>query len=337
MSQSPPQPISAESGLQATTCLNCHSSMPTGLRFCRNCGYRLGEGVEEYTDTVRFQNGTAAGGAVNFANAMPGSYAPGFGMSGGPIAVNAAGALKRQKKRLSGMTWIFLIIALFFVMGAGVSVFVPRVSRRIQVGGAGPIFSSRSYFGVNSFDSTDGGVTFDSIEALGSPADKAGLVGGDIITSFDGHPVSSESEIMGRLRETPIGKTVDVVYIRDGETKTTKLTTISKAELDELGRLFAARPEGRGRLGIDDQETVEIPDSKLHGVLLGRVLPSLPGDMAGLKSGDIIIEFDGIPIRTAEELNFRIRAAIPYETIVIKVRRGSEELKIPVKMGRLES
>ena len=39
-----------------TTCGNCHSPMPRELRFCRNCGFRLGEGSAEYTETVRFQN-----------------------------------------------------------------------------------------------------------------------------------------------------------------------------------------------------------------------------------------------------------------------------------------
>ncbi|MDQ2856677.1 MAG: PDZ domain-containing protein, partial [Acidobacteriota bacterium] len=171
-------------------------------------------------------------------------------------------------------------------------------------------------------------------EAPGSPADKAGLVGGDIITTFDGQSVTDRGEIMDLLGKTPIGKTVDIVYIRDGEMKATKLTTISKGDLDQLDKAFAARPQGRGRLGIDDQETVEIPGTKLHGVQLGEVTPSLPGDMAGLKSGDIVIESDKIPIRTASELNYRIQVAIPYETILIKVMRGSETLPISVRMGR---
>lgn len=326
--------MNAETDAGSTTCENCHSSMPTGLRFCRNCGYRLGEGLAEYTETVRFQNGPPGSGTTT---AMPGGFAPGFGMGGGPLASNAAGPLNRRRKRLSGMTWIFIIMIAFFVVGAGASVFVPRISPRIARGvgiGPGAAAPTRSYFGVNNFDSVDGGVTFDSIEAPGSPADKAGLVGGDIITTFDGQPVTNRGEIMDLLGKTPIGKTVDIAYIRDGEPKATKLTTISKGELEQLDKVFAARPLGRGRLGIDDQETVEIPGTKLHGVLLGEVTPSLPGDMAGLKSGDIVIEFDKIPIRTDSELNYRIQVAMPYETIVIKVMRGNETLPISVKMGR---
>jgi serine protease Do len=56
--------------------------------------------------------------------------------------------------------------------------------------------------------------------------------------------------------------------------------------------------------------------------------------MAGLKSGDIVIEFAGVPIRTEEELNHRIQRAIPYETVNVVVIRGTERLTIPVRMGR---
>ena len=326
MSQNAPEPLNAETGYGSTNCKNCHSPMPGGLRFCRNCGYRLGEGSAEYTETVRF-NGTTA--ASSGAAAMP---VPPFGMGAGQMAPYPSALPARRKKRISGMAWIFLAVIIFFVVGGIVTQAIRQVGRGINAGiqRAAP----RSYAGVNEFDTVEGGVTFDSIEAPGSPADKAGLVGGDIITTFDGQPVSEDDQLMDLLGNTPIGKTVDVVFIRDGETKTTKLTTISEGELSQLGRAFANRPEGRGRLGIDDQEQVEIPGTKLHGVRLGEVTASLPGDMAGLKSGDIVIQMGDIPIRTASELNYRIQVAIPYKPIDFVIMRGSERMVIPVKMGR---
>jgi hypothetical protein len=62
-----------------TTCGNCHAPMPRELRFCRSCGFRLGEGSAEYTETVRFQdvppgtlpvNGPAGSGHYGFAGPM---------------------------------------------------------------------------------------------------------------------------------------------------------------------------------------------------------------------------------------------------------------------------
>jgi S1-C subfamily serine protease len=57
--------------------------------------------------------------------------------------------------------------------------------------------------------------------------------------------------------------------------------------------------------------------------------------MAGIKNGDVIIQFDRTPIRTVEELKSRVNRAIPYETIRVVVMRGAERLEIPVKMGKI--
>jgi len=228
---------------------------------------------------------------------------------------------------------MFLGLLLFFVAaGTFTSIVTPiRRAIRVEVGGIAP---SRSYVGVDGFDSVEGGVTFGNVEPPGSPADKAGLVGGDIITNFDGKAVSDEDEMSELLRSTPVGKTVDIQFLRDGEAKTTKLTTVGKDEFDRLISEFRRRPEGKGRFGYDDGDVVSIPGTKMSGVQLNEVQPSLPADMAGIKVGDIVIEFDGVPIRTDDELRSRIQRALPYSTVKVLVMRGSERLEIPVKMGR---
>ncbi len=301
--------------------------MPRELRFCRNCGYRLGEGSAEYTETVRFKNG---GPAV-----QSGRSTASYGLSGGPLAPAAASHLGKRRKPMSGMAWMFLGLLIFFVAAAGFTALVTPIRRAARIQTMPPA-SPRSFVGVNSFDTAEGGVTFDTIDAPGSPADKAGLVGGDIITSFDGQRVQTDDEIMDLLGRTEIGKTVDVVFLRDGEQKTTKLTTVSRAEFDRLRKEFDRRPEGKGQFGYDDgnSERVPIPGTKIFGVRLDKIHQSRPADLAGIKEGDIVTEFDGIPIRTPKELRWRVRRALPYSTVKVVVIRGSEKLEIPVKMGK---
>jgi len=242
--------------------------------------------------------------------------------------------IRKRCGRMSGMTWMFLGLLIFFIAAAGFTAIVRPIRQNIRAEIAKAEIP-RSYAGVNSFDTTEGGVTFDNVEPPGSPADKAGLVGGDIVTTFDGQTVTSDDEMMDLLGRTPVGKTVDVVYVRDGETKTTKLTTVSREEFDRLTRQFNNRPEGKGRFGINDNtDRVPIPGTKMFGVKLDDVSPSLPADMAGIKQGDIVVEFDGVPIRTPEELSSRIKRALPYSTIKVVVMRGTEKIEIPVKMGR---
>jgi serine protease Do len=233
------------------------------------------------------------------------------------------------------MTWMFLGLLIFFIAAGAFTAIITPLRRGINVGIV-KMVSPRSYVGVNSFDTTDGGVTFDDVEPPGGPADKAGLVGGDVITTFDGQVVHDEDQIRDLLGQTPIGKTVDVVFIRDGETKTTKMTTVSKEEFDRLVKDFRVRPEGKGQFGYetDDSERVPIPGTKIFGVRLDQISQSRPADLAGIKKGDIVTEFNGVPIRTPEELHSQVLRALPYSTVRVVVLRGTEQLEIPVKMGK---
>ena len=295
-----------------TTCANCRSTMPAELRFCRNCGFRLGDGLAEYNETLRFDGSQV------------------------PVGAPAAVPMRKKRRKMSGIGWIFVALLVFFV---GAAAFTAMVAP-LRKGNAGIIAlaPSKSYVGVNGFDTVDddAGVTFQSVDAPDGPADKAGLIGGDIITSFDGQPIHDEDQIGELMEQTPIGKTVDVEYLRDGEKKTTKLTTIDKREFDRLTRAFTKRPEGLGQFGFDDDEMeiVEIPGTKIHGVQLNRILPSRPADMAGIKNGDIVIEFDHQPIRTGKEFLMRVKRALPYSTVDVVVMRGNEKLTIPVKIGK---
>ena len=298
MSQSSEIPISSGPMIN---CSNCHSPMPAELRFCRNCGFRLGTG---------FNAGEIA---------APGSAPP----------------APRKWRRISGMAWVFIGLLIFFIGAAAFTAIISPV--RDNVGAVVNIPAvTKSYVGVDGFNTTDSGVTFDAVDVPGGPADKAGLVGGDIITKFDGHEIHDEDQMDDLMKETPIGKTVEVEYLRDGEKKTTKLTTISLEEFRRLEREFAKRPEGRGHFGYEEHEAerVQFPGTNTYGVRLDRVYPSRPADLAGIKQGDVIIEFDGVPIRTTDEFLMRVRRAVPYSTVNVVVMRNAEKLEIPVKMGK---
>lgn len=306
-------------------CSECGAPMPFGMRFCRACGHRLGEGPAEYTETVRFPHAT------------------GMGPQGSPFTPNYAAPLAQQtsagfpqqrKRRISGMAWIIILIAALFVLGGVLTAVRRSVGNRPPFGAS--VSAPRSHFGVDGFQDATGGVTFDNVEPPGSPADLAGLVGGDIITTFDGRAAIDEDEMINLLRQTPIGKTVEVTYVRDGETKKTQLTTIAEAEVNHLRRMASDRPEGRGYFGFDDDRVTKIaePATKTYGVRLDYVERNGPADLFGLKVGDIITTFDGVPIRTGGELLSRVRRAIPKTPVEITVIRGGETLKIPVTIGR---
>ena len=307
----------------AITCAQCGAPMPKEMRFCRSCGNRLGEGPAEYTETVRLPNaqtGPAGSRTTPFYQA--------------PMAQRGNSAVYYpRKRRRRGMTWVWIAIVVFFASGGLLS----SVMKNVRVNGT-RIASravSRSYAGVDGFKSADGGVSFDYAKPPGGPADQAGLVGGDIITSVDGRAVKTEDEIMSILRATTIGKTVEVLYLRDGEPKKTQLTTVSEDQLDELSNAYSNR-SGRGKFGYDNDRTsrVLIPGTKMYGVQLNSLDDGEPAQRAGVREGDIVIEFGGVPIRTEEEFLSRVRRAEPYSTVKAVVMRAGQRLEIPVNLGR---
>ena len=66
------------------------------------------------------------------------------------------------------------------------------------------------------------GVKLDGVSE-GSPAEKAGLKGGDIIVGFGGEPVKNIEDFMAGLVKHKPGDEVDVLVKRDGEEKTLKV------------------------------------------------------------------------------------------------------------------
>ncbi|HSK64309.1 MAG TPA: PDZ domain-containing protein, partial [Pyrinomonadaceae bacterium] len=111
------------------------------------------------------------------------------------------------------MAWVFIGLLIFFIGAAAFTAIISPV--RDNVGAVVNIPAvTKSYVGVDGFNTTDSGVTFDAVDVPGGPADKAGLVGGDIITKFDGHEIHDEDQMDDLMKETPIGKTVEVEYLR---------------------------------------------------------------------------------------------------------------------------
>src|ERR1041384_6296798 len=118
-----------------TICSNCHSPMPAELRFCRNCGFRLGT---TFGEPVREFGGMAVSG-------------------------NAPLVAPKRRRRLSGMTWVFVGLLVFFVGAAAFTAIInPIRHNAINIGGIKQMVT-KSYIGVDGFDTTDKGVTFGSI------------------------------------------------------------------------------------------------------------------------------------------------------------------------------
>lgn len=323
-------------------CPSCGAALVAGLRFCRRCGYRLGEGVEEYVPTQRFDAASMPTAAPTpspatdpFQARQTWGAAPiqPFGSAsamGGQQAQGSTSKLAKMCRPVRGV-WLWVtIIAVMLIVGG----LLPLAMMSRRGGGAAVARAERSFLGVDGFETAPGGgALIQGIAGPETPLLRAGLIGGDIIKRFDGKDVRNSDDMRRILGETPVGKIVDVDYIRDNVPGSTKMTT--GAEKDAPGmRMFEQRPGGRGVIGIDVGARVQVPNMNIYGVELDDVNRNEPADIAGLKEGDIVIKFGDYLIRTPGDLRYRIAEALAGSTVPVTVVRGAEQIEIPVKIGR---
>lgn len=323
-----PETFARQAETETVTCPNCGAEIARGMRFCRLCGYRLGEGLAEYVETVRLNN-------IGGLGPMPGGPLSRAADATTQLTAEAAAATadaerrgKRHRRRARGLRWLAVPVALLVVTTGGILVVSDVTRDGTRVSAPAP---PRSFLGGAEFERVeDVGLMIESV-LPGGPAGAAGLLDGDILVKFDGAEIESEGDLRDALRATPVGKTVEVEYLRDGEPGRTMLTTIGANDYN--ARAFAPAA-GSGYWGVSSLRRVPVEGTKMYGVKLGGVSTNRPADIAGLKEGDIVIEFDGRPVRTRKGLESYIDHAAPGSVVNVTVMRDGQRLDIPVKMGK---
>jgi hypothetical protein len=76
------------------------------------------------------------------------------------------------------------------------------------------------------------------------------------------------------------------------------------------------------------------PNPAKDGVLLEAVLEGSPAEKAGIRGGDVLLEFGGERITVLEEFEAALRRHKPQDRVKVKVRRGEEILEMEVTLAR---
>ena len=161
----------------------------------------------------------------------------------------------------------------------------------------------------------------------GSPAQKAGLKRGDVITEFNGRKVARSEELPRVVGETSIGRDVPVTVLRDGKSVT---LTAKIAQLEEPERKVAAQSGGeRPALGLSvesvtpaEARELGLPDGR--GVVVKGVEDGSPAANAGIQAGDVILEVDRQPVASVSDLRHAVeKHAKGTPLLVLLHRNGS--------------
>lgn len=174
-----------------------------------------------------------------------------------------------------------------------------------------------------------------------SPAEKAGIKTGDVVTQYNGQRVEGMDQFSRMVRETPAGREVKIDIVRNGapQTITAKLAArpaisgqLIPAPIQNPFELrFPDMPQSRmtwrsTMLGIEaealDGQLAEYFGVK-EGVLVRTVTPGAAADKAGIKAGDVIVRVDDAKVATPADISAHLRAlrGRPVSVVVVRDRK----------------
>jgi len=174
------------------------------------------------------------------------------------------------------------------------------------------------------------GVVIEAVTA-GSPAEKAGLKGGDVISAINGIQVKTGNDLVNPIASAPIGSKVKITYYRDKQQRETSAVVEDRTHVFPLtaGRVSntpddaapaefglhveSLTPERAQHVGVEGQK----------GVLVSEVEPTSFAEDILFQAGDVISEVNGQSVSTVDEYSKAVSKLKASENVVFKVLRRS--------------
>ena len=152
----------------------------------------------------------------------------------------------------------------------------------------------------------------------------SGNSGGPLF-NMDGDVIGINTAILGRSGNVGIGFSIP--------------SNSAKIVIDQLIEFGETK---RGWLGVRIQDvTKEIAEvenlNEPRGALVASVAPNSPSEKAGVKAGDIILEFNGETIKEMKELPIIVARTEVGKKVKVKIWRNKKEIVKTITLGRLET
>jgi membrane-associated protease RseP (regulator of RpoE activity) len=121
-------------------------------------------------------------------------------------------------------------------------------------------------------------------------------------------------------------KIVSLVYLMAGR-------IASEDQRPQFTQVQPQRPPGGGAGGYGPWFG-SIPDFRddVQGVLFADVTPNSPAAKAGLRAGDLLVEFDSKPIQNLYDFTYALGLKKPGDTVPVVVKRRNEDVKVNVTL-----
>jgi serine protease Do len=228
---------------------------------------------------------------------------------------NSGGALVNARGELIGInTFLISNSGSFSGMGFAIptQIVEPTVQTLIKDGKV-----AHAFIGIQIADVTpDNAKFFQMNKAEGAlvsdvqpdaPGAKAGLKTGDVITELDGKAITDAGQLQMLVAQKRPGDTIHLQVMRDS--KPTEVAVTLETLGGDKNTETASNGHGKGRWGLslgdlntDARNELQLDDKSVHGAVVEDVVPGSPADNAGLQRGDVIMEVNRHPAKSASEV-----------------------------------
>jgi len=259
---------------------------------------------------------------------------------------NSGGALIDTEGRVVGINTAILSRSGGF---AGVGFAIPiNLARNLaeQIVNTGRV--SRGFLGVATQDITEelagqfgaekGAIISEVTED--SPAQRAGLKAGDVITKINKTEIRDTRHLLLSVGQNSPDTDVAVEYLRDGKKATASVRLALRPEQTMAGDDRGGVPEDVGVLngvGVGDitaeiRNQMQIP-SRIRGAIITSVDPDSPSGKQGLREGDIILELDRRPVVDADSA-VKLSEEIPGPKVLVLIWRENRTRYLAIDESR---
>jgi Do/DeqQ family serine protease len=169
-----------------------------------------------------------------------------------------------------------------------------------------------------------------------TPADKAGLERGDVVTRLNGDTITDVNEFRMRVADLPVGDKIKLETLRDGKKRNVEVVLEARPTQEQLAQSEEGGADEWAGLRVEDlgseraRRFTEDPDET--GVMVVSVDPGSPADDAGVQPGDIVKEIGNMTIRDLDDYSSAVKKFREKKAVAFLLKRGNQTLYVGLKL-----